>query len=39
MLQGFIVLFSGAMVYAIAPMVAWLLAQVVRLLPSGATHG
>jgi ABC-type uncharacterized transport system permease subunit len=39
MLQGFIVLFSGAMVYVIAPMVAWLLAQVMRLLPSGAAHG
>ena len=39
MLQGFIVLFSGAMVYVIAPMVAWLLAQVMRLLTSGAAHG
>jgi len=27
MLQGFIVLFSGAMVYVIAPMLAWVLAQ------------
>ncbi len=39
MLQGFIVLFSGAMVYVIAPMVGWLLARVMRLLPSGAAHG
>ncbi|MES2585176.1 MAG: ABC transporter permease [Pseudomonadota bacterium] len=39
MLQGFIVLFSGAMVYVIAPMVAWLLARVMRVLPSGAAHG
>jgi ABC-type uncharacterized transport system permease subunit len=39
MLQGFIVLFSGAMVYVIAPMVGWLLARIVRLQPSGATHG
>jgi len=33
MLQGFIVLFSGAMVYVIAPMLAWVLAQ------AGARHG
>lgn len=39
MLQGFIVLFSGAMVYVIAPMVGWLLARVTRLMPSGAAHG
>ncbi|QTN28758.1 ABC transporter permease [Rhodoferax sp. AJA081-3] len=39
MLQGFIVLFSGAMVYVIAPIVGWLLARVMRLLPSGAAHG
>lgn len=34
MLQGFIVLFSGAMVYVIAPMLAWVLAP-----RSGAAHG
>jgi simple sugar transport system permease protein len=34
MLQGFIVLFSGAMAYVIAPMVGWGLAQV---LPRAAT--
>jgi simple sugar transport system permease protein len=34
MLQGFIVLFSGAMVYVIAPMLAWALAP-----RSGAAHG
>ena len=39
MLQGFIVLFSGAMVYVIAPIVGWLLSRVMRLLPSGAAHG
>ena len=39
MLQGFIVLFSGAMVYVIAPIVGWLLACITRLMPSGATHG
>ena len=39
MLQGFIVLFSGAMVYVIAPLVAWMLARLMRLLPSGAAHG
>ena len=39
MLQGFIVLFSGAMVYVIAPIVGWLLSRVLRLLPSGAAHG
>jgi ABC-type uncharacterized transport system permease subunit len=39
MLQGFIVLFSGAMVYVIAPMVGWLLARVMRVVPSGAAHG
>ena len=44
MLQGFIVLFSGAMAYVIAPIVARILALVMRLLPrqasaSGAAHG
>ena len=39
MLQGFIVLFSGAMVYVIAPMVAWVLDRVARTLPEGAAHG
>lgn len=46
MLQGFIVLFSGAMAYVIAPMLAWVLARFLRLLPqrktpapSGAAHG
>ena len=43
MLQGFIVLFSGAMAYVIAPMVARVLALIAHLLPkasaSGAAHG
>jgi ABC-type uncharacterized transport system permease subunit len=46
MLQGFIVLFSGAMAYVIAPMLAWVLARFRRLLPqrkasapSGVAHG
>ena len=44
MLQGFIVLFSGAMTYVIAPIVARVLALVLRMLPksasaSGAAHG
>nr|WP_295782587.1 ABC transporter permease [Rhodoferax sp.] len=45
MLQGFIVLFSGAMVYVIAPILARVLALVMRMLPkpaasgSGAAHG
>jgi simple sugar transport system permease protein len=45
MLQGFIVLFSGAMAYVIAPIVARVLVLVMRLLPkpaaseSGAAHG
>jgi len=46
MLQGFIVLFSGAMAYVFAPMLAWCLAMGRRLLlkpagslPSGAPHG
>jgi simple sugar transport system permease protein len=44
MLQGFIVLFSGAMAYVIAPIVARVLALVMRMLPkrtsaSGAAHG
>jgi len=36
MLQGFIVLFSGAMVYVIAPMLAWVLSKVLK---SGVQHG
>lgn len=36
MLQGFIVLFSGAMAYVIAPMVAWVLALFKR---QGAING
>jgi simple sugar transport system permease protein len=36
MLQGFIVLFSGAMVYVIAPMLAWVLSKLVK---SGVQHG
>jgi simple sugar transport system permease protein len=36
MVQGFIVLFSGAMTYVIAPRLAWLLAAIT---PSGARHG
>ncbi len=43
MLQGFIVLFSGAMAYVIAPRLAWGLAKLRRLLPHrkqpGAAHG
>ncbi len=39
MLQGFIVLFSGAMVYVIAPVVARVLAFVMRMLPKSATPG
>jgi len=46
MLQGFIVLFSGAMAYVIAPPLAWVLVRFRRLLPqrktpapSGAAHG
>ncbi|MES2951526.1 MAG: ABC transporter permease [Pseudomonadota bacterium] len=45
MLQGFIVLFSGAMAYVIAPIVARLLALVIRVWSkpatssSGAAHG
>ncbi|MEO7106733.1 MAG: hypothetical protein ABIZ09_10190, partial [Rhodoferax sp.] len=45
MLQGFIVLFSGAMTYVIAPMIARILAWVANLLSkfaapkSGASHG
>ncbi|MDP3654484.1 MAG: ABC transporter permease [Rhodoferax sp.] len=46
MLQGFIVLFSGAMVYVIAPRLAWLLAFSNRVFhlrtqtpKSGAAHG
>jgi simple sugar transport system permease protein len=36
MLQGFIVLFSGAMVYVIAPMLVWVLG---RMTPQGTSHG
>jgi simple sugar transport system permease protein len=41
MLQGFIVLFSGAMAYVIAPMVGWSLAQLIpkRHSESGVRHG
>nr|WP_295775229.1 ABC transporter permease [Rhodoferax sp.] len=45
MLQGFIVLFSGAMVYVIAPILARVLAWVMHIRPkpaasgSGAAHG
>lgn len=44
MLQGFIVLFSGAMTYVIAPMLARVLVPLQRLLPQrnrqpGAGHG
>ncbi len=42
MLQGFIVLFSGAMVYVIAPMVAWVLGLTTKRpqpVKSGARHG
>ena len=46
MLQGFIVLFSGAMVYVIAPGLAWGLSRVLRLLgthksdtSTGVRHG
>lgn len=43
MLQGFIVLFSGAMAYVIAPRLAWVLATLRRLLPHrkqpGAARG
>jgi simple sugar transport system permease protein len=35
MLQGFIVLFSGAMVYAIAPLVARALSGVTGWMPRG----
>lgn len=36
MLQGFIVLFSGAMTYVIAPMLGWVLAKVFKV---GVRHG
>ncbi len=36
MLQGFVVLFSGAMTYVIAPRLAWVLA---KLTPAGLRHG
>lgn len=40
MLQGFIVLFSGAMVYVIAPRLAWLLSKLPqRKVQAGAAHG
>jgi len=40
MLQGFIVLFSGAMVYVIAPLLAWVLNRIsVALMKSGVQHG
>ncbi len=40
MLQGFIVLFSGAMVYVIAPRLAWVLSKLpIRKAPAGAAHG
>lgn len=37
MVQGFIVLFSGAMVYVIAPILAWVLSFIMRLVPHGAS--
>jgi ABC-type uncharacterized transport system permease subunit len=37
MLQGFIVLFSGAMVYVIAPGVAWVVGRVLRVLGANKT--
>jgi len=40
MLQGFIVLFSGAMVYVIAPWLGWTLALVKPTAAAGALrHG
>ncbi|CAM8657236.1 COG4603 ABC-type uncharacterized transport system, permease component [Comamonadaceae bacterium] len=40
MLQGFIVLFSGAMVYVIAPLLAWVLNRFsVAFMKSGVQHG
>lgn len=40
MLQGFIVLFSGAMVYVIAPVLAWILAKVSsKFTKPGVQHG
>jgi general nucleoside transport system permease protein len=36
MLQGFIVLFSGAMTYVIAPRLGWLLVRVFKV---GVRHG
>jgi hypothetical protein len=36
MLQGFIVLFSGAMAYVIAPRLGWILARVFKV---GVRHG
>ncbi len=40
MLQGFIVLFSGPMVYVIAPVLAWILAKIsVKGVKSGVQHG
>ena len=40
MLQGFIVLFSGAMVYVIAPRLAWVLSKLPqRITLTGPAHG
>ena len=39
MLQGFIVLFSGAMVYVIAPGVTWALTKIMPKNKSGVRHG
>ena len=40
MLQGFIVLFSGAMVYVIAPRLAWVMGKLLpRQTQTGAAHG
>jgi ABC-type uncharacterized transport system permease subunit len=40
MLQGFIVLFSGAMVYVIAPLLAWVLNRIsTTFLKSRVQHG
>jgi ABC-type uncharacterized transport system permease subunit len=36
MLQGFIVLFSGAMVYVISPLLSWALDILSRMLPAGS---
>jgi general nucleoside transport system permease protein len=39
MLQGFIVLFSGAMTYVIAPMLGWVLVQVAKVFKVEVHHG